>query len=162
MTLGQVPLVVSWIAAIDPDAAMNEIEVAARMERELIDAGEAGVYHYFIGYFERLATFFMVGARLAWGTVGGGRNERREQDYEIVTLLVSPVITEDLYLPLFHQAIGFVFESERVDRVICKIEVGDELRGKVLRRLGFYEVEWEGGDGVSGWYGCSRERFWGG
>jgi hypothetical protein len=147
MSVQQIPLVVSWIAAIDPNRNTDEIGLAERMTRELSDASELGITEYFIGYFEQLPTFFMVGSPVE------GHN------YEIVTLLVSPLIEEKLHLPLYHQVIQFVFKKELVDRVIYQVESKNELQKAILAALGFRDFGSTDSAPIRVCYGCRRADF---
>lgn len=149
MSPEQIPLVVSWIAAISTAGEIDQIDIAAKMEREMRECTAAGICEYFIGYFQQMATFYLVGALVG------------SDDYEVITLLPSPVVTEDLYLHLFHQAIKFVFEKEATARVVFQVDVVNELRQSILFQLGFCEVA-APSDGSQRWWGCPRLGFVGG
>jgi hypothetical protein len=147
MSVQQIPLVVSWIAAIDPRSETDQIGLATRMTRELSDASELGITEYYIGYFEQMPTFFMVGFPV------------EGHSYEISTLLVSPLIEGKLHLPLYHQVVQFIFKKDSVDRVIYQVESYNELLKSILTSLGFRDFGSAAATPTRIWYGCHRAEF---
>ena len=148
MSSEQIPLVVSWIATIHPAGDIDEIDMAQGMRQEMDECHALGTCEYFIGYFQQMATFYLVGAKA------------EPDDYEIITLLPRFVVTEDLYLHLFHQAIQFVFEKEEMSRIIFQLDAENELRRSILLQLGFNAVD-RPGDRSHTWWGCVRLDFMG-
>jgi hypothetical protein len=61
MTMEQIPLFVSWIAALDPRSEMDQKAIADRMQNEMLLARKIGFPEYYIGHFEQLPIFFMIG-----------------------------------------------------------------------------------------------------
>jgi hypothetical protein len=159
MSVQQIPLVVSWIAAIDPNRETDQIGLAARMSQELADASELGITEYYIGYFEQMPTFFMVGLPVEGKLPSLPALPDGYVDYEIATLLVSPLITEELYFPLIHQAINFAFTKTSISRVIYQIESTNQLLKSILSRLGFQEIDYIDSAQTRIWYGCGSNEF---
>src|SRR5579862_5559504 len=159
MSVQQIPLVVSWIAALDHTREIDQIGLAERMTREFVEALKIERTEYFLGYFEQMPTFFMVGlpvegkipvlAALPDGLV----------DYEISTLLVSPLIEEKLHFPLYHQAVQFIFKKEPVDRVIYQVQDTNDRLKSTLQALGFQDLCTADSPPNRIWYGCRQREF---
>jgi hypothetical protein len=159
MSVQQIPLVVSWIAAIDPSRETDQIGLADRMARELADASELGITEYYIGYFEQMPTFFMVGSRVEGRLPALPALPNGYYDYEIATLLVSPLIEQKLHLPLYHQVLQFIFKKGLVDRAIYQVEDKNERLRSALAALGFRDLQSADSAPNRIWYGCQRAEF---
>jgi hypothetical protein len=159
MLLEQVPLVVSWIAAIDPTTEIDQTGIADRMRREMEVAIRKRLADYHIGYFENLSTFFLEGFQLEKQTVFLPPLSGAGKDYEIATLLISPLIGNELHLPLYHQAVRFIFDAVVVDRIVYQIDKTNEFLAAVLLGLGFRELGHADAGDTRVWYGCRRSEF---
>jgi hypothetical protein len=159
MSVQQIPLVVAWIAAIDPTREIDQIGLADRMTRELADASELGITEYYIGYFEQMPTFFMVGSPVEGKLPALPALPAGGVDYEIATLLVSPLIEEKLHLPLYHQVLQFIFKKELVERVIYQVEAKNDARKSALEAIGFRDLRTADSAPNRIWYGCRRTEF---
>lgn len=161
MSIQQVPLVVSWIAAIDPARETDQPGLADRMRRELIDASELEITEYYIGYFEQMPTFFMVGFVVAKKLPALASLLGGYVDYEISTFLISPLIEERLHLPLYRLAVQFILRRGLIDRVMYQVESKNELLKSILEKLGFRDLGPTHPRSSRNWYGCRRIDFFG-
>lgn len=160
MTADQIPLVVSWIAGIDPLSTINEPDLVADMQQEFLHARTKTPSEYYIGFYDQLATFYMVGFPFPGKAKYDSASAKGRNDYEISTLLVNPALSRELYLPLYHQAVKFLFTREDIGRVLLQIEKTNEYLQSVLLRLGFQVYEYGKKESASyRWYACRRSNF---
>jgi hypothetical protein len=159
MSIQQVHLAVGWIAAIDPNSQIDQIGVVDRMKWEMEEALEVGISEYYIGYFGQLSTFFMVGFLNKEKQSALPALKDGEYDYEIATLLVSPLIEEALHFPLYYHAAQFILGKQRVGRVIYQVEDTNEFLKAILVHLGFCELGYSDSVYPRVWYGCRRADF---
>jgi hypothetical protein len=161
MSAQQVPLVVSWIAAIDPNRNMDQLGLVDRMTHELEEASRLGLSEYYIGYFEELSTFFMIGFPLDTKAHVSALLPDGHGDYEIATLLVNPLIKEkELHFGVYLRAVQFIFSKEKsVVRILYQVEIQDKTLPSILLPLGFRKLGSVDLAGTRTWYGCLRDEF---
>jgi hypothetical protein len=159
MSIQQIPLVVSWIAAIDPNSEIDEIGIADRMKQEMVEAVEIGRSEYYIGYFEQMPTFFMVGFLVEGDILFLPALKDSGREYEIATLLISPLIAEELHFHLYLQAIQYIFKRDLVGRVVYQIEGPNRFLKSILLRLGFCELQNADYTSIGIWFECRRSAF---
>jgi hypothetical protein len=160
MTADQIPLVVSWIAGIDPLSTINVPDLVADMHQEFLHARSKTPSEYYIGFYGQLETFYMVGFPFPGKAKYDSASTKWRNDYEVSTLLVNPALSRELYLPLYHQVVKFLFTREDIGRVLLQIEKTNDYLQSVVSRLGFEPYEYSKKQSVSyGWYACRRADF---
>ena len=128
MSCRQVPLVVWWIASIDPNVDTDQPGLITIMNQELIDARKLGCPEYYVGYFSETPMYFLVGFR-----------DERTASFEIATLLVGPLVRTALHFRLYQQMIRLIFRRRRIGRITWEIEAPDPGLRLMLREIGFKE-----------------------
>jgi hypothetical protein len=161
MSAHQVPVVVSWIAAIDPNRNMDQLGLADRMTHELEEASGLGLSDYYMGYFEQLSTFFMIGLPIDRKAHVSALLPDGHGDYEIATLLLNPLIKEkELHFAVYLRAVQFIFREEKaVERILYQVENQNQTLPSILLSLGFRELGSVDLAGTRTWYGCLRDEF---
>ena len=156
----QVSLIAEWISAIDPVSHIDQYGFTNDMEGEWCEAKKEGISQYHIGYYLELSVFFMVGVFYRERSPVSRALEDGAFDYEIATLLPSPLVThKNLHFPLYYEAVKFTFQDERVGRVIHQVEVKNVFVQSILHSLGFNGLGFADLTCTRAWWGCRRDEF---
>jgi hypothetical protein len=157
MTLEQIPMVIDWMSAIDPSNKMDREFNAEQLRRNLLDAAEKHFNEHYIGYFEHLASFYLVVLPAGGQSAVSGSELNMSGEYEVFTVL--PRSGDIDLLVVYAWAIHFVFSVDFVGYVLKQVEATNQERRLILNTLGFSEL----GDRETApgwlWYGCSKEDF---
>lgn len=129
MSLRQIPLVVWWIASIDPTVDCDQTALINSMMREVAEARDTGGAEYFIGYYTDVPMYFLVGFR----------NEL-QSSFDIATLLIGPLVTPELHFQLYQQAVRILLRRSSIDRITMEVDNSNRRLKLTLRRLGFHAL----------------------
>jgi hypothetical protein len=157
MTLEQIPMVIDWMAAIDPNNKMDRKYTIEQMRDEMLLAAKNHNIVHYIGYFDRDAAFFIV------VLPGAGRPSISPStlgmagEYELFTLLPRSSNMDIFRVTAW--AIHFVFSMGFVDSVLRQVKSTDQQGRWILDTLGFSELEDRETALGYVWYACGKEDF---